>query len=197
MNTPILKNRSVKFRLLRVLLLSVSFLAVAQISFAENLFPNGEFDQPNSDSTWPAKIGKPSKGSYSWEDEAGERFIRMSMVEPLQTVMIYQQFGLKGADRVEIKVRARVTGLVKGPKSWFDARIMGDFRGSASQKIKDIKPIVFGRDTDGWVERSVIAEVPQGAIFMALMPTLLQPNEGTLDIASITVTPLAPEPVQP
>ncbi|HBR92833.1 MAG TPA: hypothetical protein DEA90_01560, partial [Opitutae bacterium] len=59
-----------------------------------------------------------------------------------------------------------------------------------SQKIKDFKPITFGRDTDGWVERTVTMPVPDGAVFMAIMPSLLQVNAGTLDIASITVTPV-------
>ncbi|MBT64806.1 MAG: hypothetical protein CML13_16535 [Puniceicoccaceae bacterium] len=167
-------------------------VSAASFGFAQdgNLFPNGEFDSPNSAGDWPAKISKPNKGNHSWGNEGGERFIRMESTTPLETVLLYQQISLRGAQEVEMTIRARVSGLVKGPKSWFDARIMGDFRDSGSQKIKDFKPITFGRDTDGWVERTVTMPVPDGAVFMAIMPSLLQVNAGTLDIASITVTPV-------
>ncbi len=177
------------------MILAVLVAFTAGIGFAQsgNLFPNGEFNTPNSAGTWPAKIGKPNKGSYEWGDEAGERFIRMTSTTPLETVLFYQQIGLNGAQAVEMTIKARVTGLVKGPKSWFDVRIMGDFRDSGSKKIKDFKPVVFGRDTDGWVERTVTIPVPDGAVFMAIMPSLLQVNAGTLDIASITVKPVTPD----
>lgn len=181
----------------RIALLVAALFSFAAVSSAENLFPNGDFDTPNVAGDWPDKVGRPNKGESSYGEVNGDKYISLTQTTPLDTVMIYQQIGLQGAERVKITVKCRVTDLVKGPKSWFDARIMGDFRDMNSNKIKDFKPFVFNKDTNGWVERSIEVDVPEGAIFMAIMPSLLQVNAGTLDISSITVEPVALEAVAP
>lgn len=164
---------------------------------AGNLVPNGNLETPNAAGDWAAGWGKPKIGQSSWEVEGADHFIRMKATEPGKMMMIYNQVGLNGAKAVELSIRARVSDLQKGEKSWFDARVMVGFRDSASKEIKGAaKPIVFGKDTDGWVEKKVSFTVPEGAVFLAIMPTLLNVTAGTFDFSEITVKAVDPAAAQ-
>ncbi len=163
----------------------------------ENLVSNGDLEIPNATKDWAADWPKSTGGKVSWLAENGDHFIRLEASEAGKMAMIYKQVPLKGALAVELTVRVRVTGLARGAQTWFDARIMASFRDTGSKEIVGNKPkaIAFGKDTDGWVERKVVMEVPAGAEYLAIMPTLLQVEAGMLDLAEVTLS--AVEPVAP
>ncbi|MFA6285923.1 MAG: hypothetical protein WC661_00960 [Opitutaceae bacterium] len=167
--------------------------AVQAQAGAANLVPNGNLETPNAAGDWAANWGKAKIGQTSWEAEGGDHFIRMKATEPGKMMMIYNQVGLNGAKAVEVTVKGRVSELKKGAQSWFDARVMLGFRDAGSQEIKGAsKPVVFGKDTAGWEERKVSFAVPEGTVFLAIMPTLLNVETGTFDFTEISVKAIDP-----
>lgn len=168
-------------------------------SASENLVPNGNLETPNATKDWAANWPKSTGGKASWQAEGTDHFIRLEASEAGKMAMIYRQVPLHGAQAVELTVRVRVTGLVKGVQPWFDARIMASFRDPGSKELAGSKPkaISFGKDTEGWVERKVVMNVPLGAESLAIMPTLLQVEAGMLDITEVTLKAVEPVVVAP
>lgn len=156
---------------------------------ASNLIVNGDFSIDSKGAGWPDKWGKPKAGASSWEtSEEGKRFVRLESTEPGKMILIYHLAFLKAdVKAVELSCRARVTGLVKGEKSWFDARIMCDFlTGPGGSKIKGAKPLIIAsKDTSGWTERKVRFNVPEGAKAIQIMPALFNVASGQLDLAEV------------
>ena len=160
---------------------------------ATNLAPNGNLETPNAAGDWAANWGKPKIGQSSWEVDGADHFIRMKATEPGKMMMIYNQVALRGAKAVELGIRARVSELKKGTSSWFDARVMVGFRDSASKEIKGAaKPLVFGKNTAGWEEKKVSFAVPEGTVFLAIMPSLFNVEAGTFDFSEVTVKAIDP-----
>ncbi|AHF92332.1 hypothetical protein OPIT5_20855 [Opitutaceae bacterium TAV5] len=174
----------------------------AQSAVGTNLIVNGDFSTDSKDAGWPDKWGKPKAGASSWEtSEDGKRFVRLEATEPDKMILIYHLAFLKpDVKAVELSCRVRATGLVKGTKSWFDARIMCDFlTGPGGSKIKGAKPLVLAsKDTDGWAERKVRFNVPEGAKAIQIMPALFSVTSGRLDIAEVALRVVEPaEPAAP
>lgn len=170
------------------LLLFAAPAAKAQ-STGANLIENGNFEKLADGEIWPDKWGKPKAGEATLSVEDGKNFLTLRSTEPGTMVLLYRLVFLKpDVKAVELSCRARVTGLEKGDKSWFDARIMCDFlTGPGGSKIKGAKTIVFGKDTDGWEERKVIFNVPEGAKAIQIMPTLFNVKAGQIDFSEISL----------
>jgi len=163
-----------------------------------NLVINGSLEAPNATKDYALGWAKARGGKVSWLAEAGDHFIRLESTEPGKMVSIYHPVALQGAKAVELTVKARVTGLVRGDQSWFDARVMSNFRDAGGAEIKSAsKPIAFGKDTDGWVERKVVMTVPEGAVMLAILPTLLNVNAGTMDITEVKLLAVEPPAAAP
>ncbi len=172
--------------------------AIAQAPADANLVANGNLETPNAAGDWAAKWAKPKTGVVSWREEGGDHFIRLEAAEPGKTTMLHQLVPLQGAAAVEVSIRARVSDLKKGPQNWFDARVIINFCDSAGKEIKSTaKPIAFGKNTDGWVERKVQANVPLGATFIAIMPSLFNVETGVLDFSEVSVKAIDPAPLAP
>lgn len=171
---------------------------MAQPAAGVNLVANGDLEMPDETGSWAAKWPKPKGGAVSWKEEGGDHFIRLEATEPGKTIMIHHLVPLHGAAAVEVAVRARVSDLKKGPQNWFDARVIVNFCDSAGKEIKGTaKPIVFGKNTDGWVERKVQAAVPAGASFIAIMPSLFNVETGVLEFTEVSVKAIDAVPPAP
>ena len=161
-----------------------------------NLVANGSLETPNATGDYAAGWNKAKGGKTSWLAEEGDHFIRLEAVEANKMVAIYNQLPLQGAAALELTVKVRVTGLIRGGQSWFDARIMTKFCDVNGVEIKGgAKNIAFGKNTEGWVEKKVVMTVPAGATFIAIMPTLLNVEAGTMDLTEVKL--LAVEPPAP
>lgn len=168
----------------------------APASAPTQLLPNGDMEAATSEANWPDHWSRPTAGSCSWDQDEGKRYLRMNVTEPGQVVLTYRSIALPPEVKaVQVSLRARVIGLKCGAQSWFDARIMADFKTKDGQKLKGAKAIVFRKDTEGWVERSVRYAVPEGASVLEIMPTLFQAYSGTFDIDEIIITPIDPAEV--
>lgn len=163
-----------------------------------NFLSNGDFEISSHGLEWPDDWTRPSAGLAEWnarEDNA--HYVLLRATAPGQTVLMYRSMPVpKGVDALEVTVRARVTGLKRGQQVWHDARVMLEFRNVQNVLLKPSpKPIVFTRDTDDWVVKSVTVQVPSGAQTLEVMPTLFQVNEGTLEMEYILVAPARPAPL--
>lgn len=187
---PITFSRAARFA---GVALSCGLLTVSA-SAGDNLVSNGNLETPAATKDWAADWPKSTGGKVAWLAEGTDHFIRLEATEAGKMAMIYKQVPLQGAQAVELTVRVRVTGLVRGVQTWFDARIMASFRDSGSKELAGNKPkaIAFGKDTEGWVERKVVMNVPLGAEYLAIMPTLLQVEAGAIDITDVTVKAVEP-----
>jgi hypothetical protein len=112
-------------------------------------------------------------------------------------VMLYQQIQIPEAVyAIELKFRMRVSNLRKGKQSWFDARIMMDFKDAEGRSSKARLRSNTGKDTEGWVERSVKFLVPDGARTLDFMPALFQVESGTFDLDDVVLIPTDPMPLR-
>jgi hypothetical protein len=90
----------------------------------------------------------------------------------------------------------RVTNLKRGKQSWFDARIMMDFKDAAGTKLKGAPAPNTGKNTDGWVEHNVKFLVPEGAKTLDFMPTLFNVESGTFDLDDVVMIATDPAPLR-
>lgn len=163
--------------------------ARAETPAAQPLILNGDFELSTIEPNWPDHWGQPRAGSSSWEAEEGRRYIRLNTTTPGETVLIFRSIAIPPEVKaVKLTLRGRVIGLKCGAQSWFDARVMADFKNPAGNKLKGAKAISFRKDTEGWVERSVSFAVPEGATVLELMPCLFQAYSGTFDIDELQLT---------
>jgi len=158
----------------------------------QSLLSNGDFSLATKDPTWPDDWPHP-KGT-TWETENGTHFLRIKSTGPGETVLVYRQMYLSKPlpPGVEIRVRVRYTDVKVGKNSWFNARVMGNFRTTEGKGIRrggDLPAPAFAGTSKDWVEQSVFARVPNIAGMIAIMPCLLEAAGGTFDVARIDVFP--------
>lgn len=173
-------------RLLYLFLALASFVHLsAQVSvIAEDFSPQSESE------SWPD--GWPQPVGASWDNEAGNYFIRMTSQEPGKMLMLYRELRLpEGIEALEFTWKQRVTGLKRGEKSWFDARIMMEFMDADRNKLKgQPHPAYSNRDTDGWVDKQMSFLVPEGAHTLKFMPCLFNVKAGVFDLDDLQMRPI-------
>jgi aryl-phospho-beta-D-glucosidase BglC (GH1 family) len=95
----------------------------------------------------------------------------------------------RGTEGAVISFEAKVTDVVRGAQSWFDARMMTKF---IDRKYKDVGngPNIGGwSGTKDWFSVSKTVQVPSGAPGIALMPTLFNVKAGKMSIRHLSVEP--------
>ncbi|PTX97652.1 glycoside hydrolase family 5 [Verrucomicrobia bacterium LW23] len=159
-----------------------------------SIIPNGNMEADSKGKSWPDGWGHPKTGSY--EKEEGNSFIRITAPEPDKMNIIYQTYDLPpGIQALELKFRTRVTNLKKGKMPWFDARIITEFKDAAGKKISQGGAPNMGSNTKGWVEKSSMFLVPEGAVSIVIMPSLFQVTSGTMDLDDVTLKAIDPAPI--
>ncbi len=161
-----------------------------------SIIPNTGMQTDADGDGWPDEWPHLKNGG-SWENEEGNRFIRMTSTTPGSMVMLYREVAIPAGVRgLELSWRQRVTGLKKGSKAWFDARVMLEFSDAKREKVNPApKPVATGRDTDGWVEKSTQFLVPEGAVTLKLMPSLFNVESGVFDIDDMVLKPVEAAPL--
>lgn len=102
----------------------------------------------------------------------------------------------EGTEALRLSWRERITGLVKGDKPWFDARIISEFLGPDNKKMEGVRhpqPAYSQKDRPEWFERKIEFLVPEGAVAIAVMPSLFQTKAGRYEIENLTLAPTDPE----
>ena len=183
------------FALLTTLAFALPLVASAAETGA-TIQENGNLEADGDGDGWPDKWMKGKEG-VTWEAEEGNHFFRLTSTEPGKMVMLYHQVRIpESVKAIELTFRMRVSNLKKGKQSWFDARIMMDFKDAEGKKLKGAPAPNTGKDTAGWVGKSVKFLVPQGAQTIDFMPTLFNVESGTFDLDDIVIKATDPAPLQ-
>ena len=162
--------------------------AVAAVA-SNNIVANGDFQQAGENggaAHWPAP-----NAEISYPVENGNRFLRITQVEPGKHAMIYHPVNVQGAAGARMTFKARWKDVAHGAQTWNDARIMMVFKdanhGDVPGAAQPGAPNFHGSSNGEWQEREVSFEVPKGAVFLALMPSLFQAKSGVLDLDDFVV----------
>jgi hypothetical protein len=156
------------------------------------LIANGGLEADTNADHWPDHWPRPKEGG-SWEEENGNHFIRLASTQPNSMIMLYHEISIPvGLKALELTWKQRVTGLKKGIKPWFDARILLAFKDASGNKVESgVSPAYTQKDTDGWIDRSTRFLVPEGGVTLVLMPTLFHVQAGTFDLDELVLTDTA------
>lgn len=160
------------------------------------LLSNGDFQtDADSDGTpdgWPA-----AKGGVGYAAEGTNRYMHLVSPKPDEMVITYRQvFMPKGVKAIEMKWKQRTANLERGKNSWFDARIMMQWKNATGEKVAGSLPAPnTSKNSDGWIEKSVKFLVSDGATVLELMPTLFQVKSGTFDLDDIVMESIDPAPI--
>lgn len=169
--------------------------AAALLAKEGSLIANGNFETPNKTNDWADGWGKLKSGS--WEQDGDNRFLRLKSPAPGETVLLYREIDLpKDIAALELIWRQRTTDLKPGKELYFDARIMLEFKDAAGKKLaqKPSPPNTRGNSM-GWVEKKTQFLVPEGALTLVFMPTLMQVERGTFDLDDFVLKPIAAAPL--
>ena len=159
-----------------------------------SLITNGDFQTQDKNTQWPEHWGRPKSGS--WEQDETNRFLRLTSPKPGELVTVYRTIDIPAdAKALELTWQQRITGLKKGELPWHDARIMLDFLDIRGKKLTQPSPAYQQTDTNGWTEVTKSFLVPEGAVALALMPSLFQVRAGTFDLDNLTLRPTDPQPL--
>ena len=127
----------------------------------------------------------------------GERSFSLEQTVPGKMTCKYVVAGIPdGAKALRLSWRERVTGLVKGDKPWFDARVISEFLGADGKKLQYVRhpqPVYTQKDRPDWFERKIEFLVPEGAAALAVMPSLFQVKAGRYEIENMVLAPADPE----
>jgi endoglucanase len=180
-------------------LILIGLLSMAQALVAQDapetqssLLKNGDFSvDSNGDGVpdeWPTKV--PEGGS--WVKEDGQIILKLVSPEAGKNVMVYHRMYLPKdpPKAMEAKVKVRYADVKPGKNSWFDARVMMNWKDQDDKVLKPQPPAPnFKGTSKGWVEKSVLFRVPEGAQYLEIMPCLFQAASGAFEIASIQIFP--------
>lgn len=161
-----------------------------------SLLSNGSFEADKKSAGWPDDWGRLKTGGR-WDFEDGNHFLRLTADEPGQTILLYRAVDLSaGVEALELSWRQRITDLKPGKESYFDARIMLEFKDEAGKKLSQKPSPPYSRsNTSGWVERRIQFLVPVKALTLEFMPALFQVDRGTFDLDDIRLKPIDAAPL--
>lgn len=157
---------------------------------SNSLITNGDFERVR-DSSKPVDWGLSENAT--WEEEGGNHFMRLRSPQPGANVTVYRAIPLGAEVRaVELSYKVRFEGVKRGKKSWFDGRIIMNFKGVAKQAVSPSpKPPTFIGSSNGWVQKTQQFRVPEGASVLEMLFTLFEAESGQVDFDDIMLTPIA------
>jgi len=169
-------------------LLLVSALSFLQAAEPGNtLTPNGDFE---SGSLGGANGWTAGKGA-SVEVEDGNHFLRLQSAEPNVQVQSHRKVKIPaGTQKVKLSFRVRYDNIVAGAENWHLGSLVLHFKDSTGANTKpEPRPFSFKGKSDGWVEKEVEIDVPEGSVELEFLPALFRVQSGTLDFDDIVVVP--------
>jgi len=170
--------------------LGLAFSAPVLAQPTTSLIANGNFETDADGNQWPDGWGTLQDASYGVED--GNHFLRLTSPEAGKTVLMYVPVNIPaGTKALELTWRQRVSNLKVGKNSWFDARIMMNFKDVVGGTQINPSPAAPNArsNSNGWEEKSTKFIVPEGAKVLEFMPTLFQVETGTYDLDDIVIKP--------
>ena len=175
-------------------LLLLPLLFCARSASSENLIPDGHTSVGETFLSQPA-VDVPEKGITFVRADDGHLFARLAATNA--TAMLYREFDIPaGTEALRLSWRWRVTGLQKGEKPWFDARMMLEILDAGRHKVSTPRAVSRGKDSDGWEARETAFLVPEGGKTLKFMPALLKVKAGVLDLDEVVLEPADAAPIR-
>lgn len=159
-----------------------------------SLLSNGDFESANGEKPADWSMGK----GATWANEGSNHFLRLNTPQPGETAMVFRAVALKPEIKaLELKFKVRYEGIQRGKQSWFDGRIMMNFKDASGDEVKPgPKPPTFNGTATAWKDHMHQFKVPAGATSLELMFTLFNAKSGQLDFDEIALTPIPVEPLE-
>lgn len=175
------------FRILPALLaLAIAPLPSIHAQTPISPLANGDFESDHDQDKWPDNWTRES--GASWESEDGNRFVRLKQTEPGKMIVLYNAVPVGAQKNLTLSLRVRYQGVKPGAEKWNDARLIFHFKDAQRKPLNpDPAPLYFLGDSNGWQEKTVRLQVPQGAALLEIMPSLFQVQSGTLDIDDLNL----------
>lgn len=123
---------------------------------------------------------------------AGNHFLRLLSPRPGANVSVFQAVKLPpDARALELRYKVRFENVKRGKESWFDGRIMMNFKGPAGEAVEPnpSHPNFKGTQLD-WKEHVQPFRVPEGAATLEMVFALFQAEGGRLDFDDVSLTPI-------
>ncbi|WP_309383845.1 glycoside hydrolase family 5 protein [Cerasicoccus frondis] len=136
-------------------------------------------------------------GKKNIVEEGGNHYLRLVSTEPGEMVMDYREVDIPaGVDALQLSWSQRVTGLKKGEKPWFDARIMMEWKDASGKKLSGKpSPSYTQKDTNGWMDKTISFMVPEDAATLIMMTTLFNVKAGTFELDNMVLKPTDSAPI--
>ncbi len=176
-----------KHLFLRILFCTVTFgclLHTEVIADPASLLSNGDFEASHDGSKpddWP--IG----ANILWQSEGQNHFLRLKSPAPGANVTAYRAVTLQpGVQALELSYRVRFEGIKRGKESWYDGRIMLNFKDAAGKVVQPSPshPNFTGSSSE-WKQRSQQFKVPAGAAKLELIFALFNAESGQIDFDDV------------
>ena len=130
----------------------------------------------------------------------GDRSIRLEQTQPGKLLNQYRIADIPaGTEALRLSWRERVSNLKLGDKPWFDARVICEFVGADGKKLQGVRhpsPAYNQKNTKDWRERKIDFLVPEGAVGVAVMPSLFQVKAGLYEIEDMVLAPIDAEEIR-
>ena len=178
-------------------LLASLFLAVAASAQAERpgqeLLRNGDFETADASGNRPAAW---SLGGGRWVAEDGNHRIVEESASPQQSLGVGQRVPLREEFwKLRVSARVRVTNVVLGKESWYNARIAMQFQDAAGKMVGAWPNVLnWTGSTAGWQNVSRDYIVPPGARQLDLSCSLFS-TTGKVEYDDVSVRLLKLDPV--
>jgi len=162
---------------------------------APPMISNGDFEKEDGKG-WPADWPRPAEG-VTWREEQGNHYLHFETSRPSQFLKIQRTIIPRPGDKAyRLTVRARYRKMHYGPEMWYDGRIILTFKDRDGKEIKP-KPSDphWNKGSKDWDNYSTEFLVPDGAVELLVMPSLIRVASGTLDLDDIAMEPIPAGPL--
>jgi hypothetical protein len=164
---------------------------------ATELLSNHDFSSAKKDPSFPDDWHR--KPWMTWEIEKGFHFLRLSTTTPAQEISAGRELGLApGVKAVQVSIRYRTNGVkLTGAKG---AGLGANLVFLDAVKIRFAPPpdpLVLRDQAHDWMLATAKIAVPDHAATLGMSVGMLQVQSGTLDLADVSVKPIAAEDVVP
>ena len=178
--------------------------APASAPLAPSLVTNGDFSAASADPRWPADWPRDNQNSATYLNENGVHFLRFVAATPGQVIELNRDVPVPAGIRaVALSVRFRIADFKFGtnssgaPSFSKDMHVTYKFIDAQGQPIpKAGGGFVLDSHAQTWRDVSRRFLVPEGAVALRVIPTLMQVTSGTLDLAGVSVAALPADEVE-
>jgi beta-galactosidase len=153
----------------------------------ENLFPQGNFENPGVNTEWAEGFNIPNNEEFKVITEAGKHWLRIENRDPsrqLDYVHAYVNVTPQ-ITSLTVSVRMKATNLKIGKEGWHTARVALMFEGGSFGFPAEVPEL---RADSDWITKSLELKVPEGATRLNIQPAMFYCT-GVFEITDLTVTP--------